>query len=460
MLHTLSRTPLPPKPAPGPGFSFPGQRIVAFRRDPTGMLAGLARTYGDIVQFRIAGRPAFLLSHPDYVQQVLVDEHANFSKGRALQQMRAVLGHGLLTSEGQDHQKARRLVQPAFHHERIAGYAALMAQEASRTADGWQEGAVFDVAQAMNHLTLRIVGQTLFGTDLTAQVERIASALDDLIVLTEPLHLMLAPLMTWLPTPAARHFRDSRDFFNRLIFGLIDQRRAKGPGQGDLLDMLLAAVDEASGEAVDDQFVRDQALTLLLAGHETTANALAWVWHLLAAHPEAEVRLHAEVDQQFPDGGLPGMADVGRLPFTRAVLSETLRLYPPAWVIGRSAIEDCVIGGYAVPAGSMVILSQWVSHRDRRYFAWADEFRPERWLADNRIDRPKFAFFPFGGGPRVCIGAQFAWMEGILLLATLARRWQFRPADNRAVLMDPRITLRPKGGLWMVGQQRERSGIG
>ncbi len=457
MIHTLSHKSLAPKRAPGPGFTFPGQRILAFRRDPTGMLAGLARTYGDIVEFSIAGRPAFLLNHPDFVQQVLVTDHANFSKGRGLQQMRVVLGQGLLTSEGEEHQKARRLVQPAFHHERIAGYADLMAQEASRVADEWQGGALFDVAQAMNHLTLRIVGQTLFGTDLSGQVERIATALDDLMVVTDPVHLMLAPLMAWLPTPTARRFRDSRDFFNRLIDGLIDRRRKSGPGQGDLLDMLLAAVDEESGISVDDQFVRDQALTLLLAGHETTANALAWVWHLLAAHPEAEARLHAEVDQLLPSGGLPGMADLGRLPFTRAVLSESLRLYPPAWVIGRSAIADCVIGGYAVPAGSMILLSQWVTHRDSRYFAWADEFRPERWLAEKRNDRPKFAFFPFGGGPRVCIGAQFAWMEGILLLATLARRWQFRPADNRAVLMDPRITLRPKDGLWMKAHPRERS---
>lgn len=458
MIQTLSPTPVAPKRAPGPGFTFPGQRILTFRRDPTGMLTGLARTYGDIVEFSMAGRPAFLLSHPDFVQQVLVTEHENFSKGRALQQMRMVLGHGLLTSEGEEHRRARRLVQPAFHHERIAGYANVMAQEASRTARKWQDGVVFDVAQAMNHLTLRIVGQTLFGSDLSDQVERTATALDDLMVLTDPVHLMLAPLMAWLPTPTARRFRDSRDFFNGLIDGLIQTRRRSGPGQGDLLDMLLAAVDEETGEPVDDQFVRDQALTLLLAGHETTANALAWVWHLLAAHPEVETRLHAEVDQLLPPGALPGMADMGRLPFTRAVLSESLRLYPPAWVIGRTARNDCVIGGYGVPAGSMILLSQWVTHRDRRYFAQADEFRPERWLAENRNDRPKFAFFPFGGGPRVCIGAQFAWMEGVLLLATLARGWQFRPADNRAVSMDPRITLRPKGGLWMEGHRRDRSG--
>ncbi len=454
MIHTLTGTPLTPKRAPGPGFVIPGQRLLAFRRDPTGMLTGLARTYGDIAQFTFAGRPAFLLSHPDFVQQVLVTEHENFSKGRALQRMRMVLGHGLLTSEGDEHRQARRLVQPAFHHERIAHYAAVMAQEARRTAAEWQEDAAFDVAQAMNHLTLRIVGQTLFGVDLSAQVEQIATALDDLFVLSDPIHLMLAPLMAWLPTPTARRFRNSKTFFDGLIYGLIEQRRASAPGQGDLLDILLAAVDAETGEPIDGQFVRDQALTLLLAGHETTANALAWTWHLLAAHPEAEARLHAEVDQLSPGGELPGVADLGRLPFTRAVLSESLRLFPPAWVIGRSAIKDCVIGGYPVPAGSMIILSQWVTHRDRRYFAWAEEFRPERWLADSRNDRPKFAFFPFGGGPRVCIGAQFAWMEGVLLLATLARSWYFRPVNSQPVSMDPRVTLRPKGGLWMAGTRR------
>ena len=454
MINTLARPPLAPQRAPGPGFSFPGQRLLAFRRDPTGLLTELARTYGDIVQFRFGGRTAFLLNHPDFIQQVLVTEHSNFSKGPTLHRMRRVLGNGLLTSEGSEHQQARRLVQPAFHHERVADYAAVMAAEAERTGKGWTDGAPMDVAQAMNHLTLGIVGRTLFGADLSGQVPEIAAALDALFAISDPVHVLLAPLLAWLPTPTARRFRDSREFFDRLIYGLIDERRRSGPGQGDLLDMLLASVDGETGQPVNDQFIRDQSLTLLLAGHETTANALAWCWHLLAAHPESETRLHEELDLALPPDYLPGMADLGRLPYTRAVLSESMRLYPPAWVIGRTALNDCTIGGYAVPAGSTVLFSQWVTHRDRRYFAYADEFRPERWLAEARDERPKFAYFPFGGGPRVCIGAQFAWMEGVLLLATLARRWQLRPADSRPVQMDPRVTLRPRGGLWMVANER------
>ncbi|MBI3959567.1 MAG: cytochrome P450 [Chloroflexi bacterium] len=455
MIHTLPRRPSVPNRPPGPGFSIPGQRLLAFRRDPTGLLTGLAQTYGDIVQFRFAGQTAFLLNHPDFIQQVLVTEHSNFTKGRALHRMRLVLGHGLLTSEGSDHQQARRLVQPVFHHERIADYAATMAAEAERTGATWRNGATFDVAKAMNHLTLRIVGRTLFGADLAGQEERIAAVLDDLFVLSDPVHLLLAPLLAWLPTATARRFHESKEFFDRLIYGLIDERRQSGPGQGDLLDMLLASVDEETGRPPDDQFIRDQALTLLLAGHETTANALTWCWHLLAAHPQSEARLHEEVGRVLPAGKLPGMADLGDLPYTRSVLSESLRLYPPAWVIGRSAIDDCVIGGYPVPAGSMIILSQWVTHRDPRYFAHADSFLPDRWLSDGRSERPKFAYFPFGGGPRVCIGAQFAWTEGVLLLATLARRWQLLcPADSRPVRMDPRVTLRPQGGLWMEVKER------
>lgn len=454
MINRLARPTLPPNRAPGPGFGIPGQRLLAFRRDPTGLLTGLARTYGDVVQFPFVGRTAFLLNHPDFIQQVLVTDHTNFSKGRALHRMRRVLGDGLLTGEGSAHQHARRLVMPAFHHERIGSYAATMAAEAENTAATWQPGTGFDVAQAMNHLTLRIVGRTLFGADLSGQMHQIAGALDALFTLSDPVQLLLSPLLAWLPTQTARRFRDAKTLFDGLIYGLIDQRRRAGPGQGDLLDLLLGSAEEETGQPPDNQFIRDQALTLLLAGHETTANALAWCWHLLTTHPAAEARLHAEVEQLSPNRELPGMADLGRLPYTRAVLSEAMRLYPPAWAIGRSAIDDCVIGGYAVPAGSTVIMSQWVTHRDPRFYGRADEFHPERWLEEEMEKRPKFAWFPFGGGPRVCIGAQFAWMEGVLLLATLARRWQLRAADNRAVTLEPRVTLRPKGGLWMEATRR------
>lgn len=454
MIHASARPPLAPKRAPGPGFSFPGQQLLAFRRDPIGMLRDLAGTYGDIVQFRFAGRPAFLLNHPDFIQQVLVTDHQNFTKGRALQRMRRVLGHGLLTAEGEDHRQARRLVQPAFQHQRLVEYATTMAAQTVAVSDSWQADAVFDMAEEMNHLTLRIIGQTLFSADLSPQVARIASALDALLGISDPIRLLLAPLLSWLPTPSAHHFRAAQRYFDGLIYGLIEERRRFGPGPGDLLDLLLASVDEETGQPMDDSFIRDQALTLLLAGHETTANALAWCWHLLAAHPPAETRLHAEVDRLFPQGETPGMETVQDLAYTRAVLSESMRIYPPAWAIGRSAIADCNIGGYTVPAGSMVILSQWVTHRDHRYYTDADAFLPERWLDDERGQRPRFAYFPFGGGPRSCIGAQFALTEGILLLAILARRWRMRPADTRPVLPEPRVTLRPKGGLWMVGERR------
>ncbi len=454
MTTTIDRRELPPNRAPGPAQRFPGQGLLAFHRDPTGFLSGLAHTYGDVAQFRLAGRPAFLLNHPDFIQQVLVSEQSNFRKGRALQRMRLLLGDGLLTSEGSAHAQARRLVQPAFHHERIAAYAGIMAEEAARMGGEWQAGATYDVAREMNFLTLRIVGRTLFGIDLSSQESVIAEALDDLFALSDPLYLLLAPLLEWLPIPSARRSQAAQAFFDQLIYGLIDARQKEGPGQGDMLDMLLASVDEETGQPPDRQFIRDQALTLLLAGHETTANALAWCWHLLAAHPASAERLREELDRVLGDGRLPGLADLGHLPFTRSVLSESLRLYPPAWVIGRSAINDCTIGGYSVPAGSTILLSPWVTQRDRRYFAHADEFRPERWLGKEPSNRPKFAFFPFGGGPRVCIGAQFAWTEGTLLLATLAQQWQLRPTDERPVALAPRVTLRPKDGVWMKASRR------
>lgn len=442
---------------PGPGFALPGSRLLAFRRDPTGFLMELARTYGDIVYVNVGAQPLFLLNHPDFIRDVLITHHENFTKGQVLEQSKRVLGEGLLTSEGETHRRYRRLVQPVFHRARIAGYARVMAELADQTAQRWQDGTTLDVAKAMNRLTLAIVARTLFSTDVEEEADTIDRALSTLLLLSDPLTVRLAKWFDLLPfLPMSRRLQAARTDLDEIIYHMIAQHRSAGQAGAeadDLLGLLLRAQEAETGQPPPDAAIRDQALTILLAGHETTANALAWSWYLLSQHPNAEARLHAEVDTAL-DGRLPGMEDVARLPYTRMVLSESMRLYPPAWVIARRAIDDYEVGGYTVPAGSVLLMSQWVMHRDPRYYPEPSRFLPERWESEQEAGRPKYAYFPFGGGPRVCIGAQFAWTEGILLLATLAQHWRLRLVPGHPVALQPRITLRPKHGMVMSLEMR------
>ncbi len=434
-----------PQP-PGPGFAFPGSRLNAFRRDPTGYLASLARTYGDIVHFSLASRNFYLLSHPDLIQKVLVNDHTHFRKSAAQQRMRRVLGDGLLTSNGELHTHHRTLITPAFHNKMISGYANTIATETAALAADWQHGATLDIAAAMNHLTLTIIGKVLFRTDFSADAPRIAQALTDLVAVSDPFLMPFLRWIEWLPTPRWRRFQAATTTFEEILGRCIVDHRTDEGTSGDLLHALIAA--ERAGEGINADAVYDHILTLFLAGHETTANALAWTWWLLAHDEKVEERLHQEVDAVLTGKRLPGMADVAALPYTRMVFSEAMRLYPPAWIMGRQALTDYRLGDYTIPAGSTVLLSQWVTHRDPRYYPEPERFLPERWNSDLRNQRPRFAYFPFGGGPRVCVGAQLAWTEGILALAYLSRRWRLRPlSPAQRVTVEPRVTLRPQGGM-------------
>jgi cytochrome P450 len=435
--------------APGPPRRYPLQNWLALQRNPLRFLEGVAR-HGDVARFRLGPVFVYLVNDPDLIRSVLVTRADAYHKGRALERARRLLGQGLLTSEGALHLRQRRLMQPAFHRERIAGYGETMVRYAGRAADRWKAGETIDVHKEMVALTLAIVGKTLFDADVEEEADEIGKALTEALELFQ--RLLMVPygeFLEKLPIPSTLRFRSVRRRLDATIARLIAERRRNPRDRKDLLALLLLAQDtEGDGGGMTDTQLRDEAMTIFLAGHETTANAMAWTWHLLSQNPEAEGRLHGELDRVL-EGRAPGVADLPRLRYTEMVLSESMRLFPPAWILGRRAIVDHELGGYRIPAGSIVLLSQWITHRDARYFPDPVRFDPERFTAEAQAARPRFSYFPFGGGPRVCIGEGFAWMEGVLVLATIARRWRFLPVDGIPVTPAAMITLRPKSGLPM-----------
>ena len=446
---------------PGPTSIIPGRIALAFARDRIAFLEDVARRYGDVVFFNVGPASFALLNHPDCVRDVLVTRHRLFHKGLGLERARMLLGDGLLTSEDARHLRQRRLMQPAFHRERIAHYGGTMVRCAERRQQEWREGATFDVAAEMAAVTLSIAGFTLFDADVERDARDIGDALNAALGSFNLAVLPFGDRLSQLPIPPARRFRAARARLDSLIYQLIADRRTAGIDGRDLLSMLIAARDDdGDGTGMTDEQIRDEVVTLILAGHETTANALTWTWHLLAAHPDVEARLHAEVDAVCGDR-LPTTADVPSLPLTRAVFAESLRLYPPAYLVGRRALTAYDVPGtsYVLPERTVVLVSQYLLHRDTRFWDEAERFLPDRWLgADNAGGaRHRYAYFPFGAGPRICIGEQFAWMEGVLVLATLARRWRFERHAHGVVRLQPIVTLRPRGGLRMVARRRGES---
>jgi cytochrome P450 len=424
----------------------------AFRRDPLAFLSACARDHGDAVPLRFAHRRALLLSDPQLIAEVLVARHRSFRKHFALRLARPALGDGLLLSEGAAWLGRRQLMQPAFRAERLGGYATLMAGHAGALVASWREGAAIDLHRQLMELTARIVTQCLFGSGFDGQGDDAHAAMT---ILTDSFKARLdsvVRLPLYLPTPANLRFRRGMARLDRLIGGIISQRRA-GPARGDLLQALLDARSPDGGPGLDDRQLRDEVVTLFVAGHETTANALSWTQWLLAAHPQVQSRLELELDRVLA-GRAPDAGDVPQLPYCAQVIEEAMRLMPPAWIIGREALADIDLGPCRVPRGTTVLMSQWVVQRDPRWFSDAASFRPERW-ADGLAERlPAFAYFPFGGGPRHCIGAGFARMEMVLLLATMAARFRLELAPGAVVEAVPTITLRPRYGLPMIVRAR------
>jgi cytochrome P450 len=439
---------------PGPRSSFPLSGLFAYRRGPLPFFQNLGQQYGDISYFRLGPQQAFFLNHPDYIKDVLVTNHQNFMKGLALQRAKRLLGEGLLTSEGNFHRRQRRLAQPAFHRVRIASYADVMTEHAATTRDRWQDGQTLDISEEMMQLTLGIVGKTLFDADVASDAGEVGEAMTVLMGLFNVLTIPFFELIQKLPLPQLRRFDQAKAKLDAIIYRLVEERRRSGEDRGDLLSMLLLSQDiEGDGGQMTNEQLRDELMTIFLAGHETTANALTWTLYLLSQNAETEIKLHKEIDIVL-GGRLPAFEDVARLKYTEMVLAESMRLFPPAWAIGRLALEDCEIGGYVIPKKSLVLMSQYVMHRDARYFADPLHFDAERWTPEAREARPQFSYFPFGGGPRRCIGEGFAWMEGILLLATLAQRWRMMLVPGHRVALNAVMTLRPKHGMRMTVASR------
>jgi cytochrome P450 len=427
-------------------------------RDPLALFTRFARTYGDIVFARMSGERVFFINHPDYIRQVLVTDHAKYAKSRALERARKLLGDGLLTSDGAVHQRKRRLVQPAFHRAQIAGYAETMVEYAARAADRWVEGAPIDISTEMMRLTLAIVARTLFDADIESKADRVGRALTDML---ETFWLTLLPfsdIVTALPLRSVRKSVRARSDLDALIYEMVAERRRRGGVRKDLLSMLIGSEADGTAGGLTDREIRDEAMTLLLAGHETTANALMWTWYLLSQSPDVAAGVHEEVDRVLM-GNPPTVGAVDALPCITRVVTESARLFPPVWAIGRRAKERCEIGGYDVPARSLVFMSQWTMHRDPRFYGDPERFMPDRWTPAFRSSLPKHAFFPFGGGPRLCIGESFAWMELVLIVATIARRWDLRLVPGHPIATQPLLTLRSKHGMRMIPHARRTGAV-
>jgi cytochrome P450 len=424
------------------------------RGDPIGYFTKCIRDYGDIVFLRFLGVPMCLLNRPDCIESVLVTQHNNFEKSKDYRALRRVLGNGLLTSEGEFWRRQRKLVQPAFHQERIAAYTEVMVAYTERMLASWKDGQGLDVHEAMMRLTLDIVAKTLFDTDVSREAEDVGAALQFLMgkFMRQAAFAFLLP--DSIPIPTTRRLRRAVGQLDKVIYEIIRRRRASGTMSGDLLSVLLQAQDD-EGLGMTDRQLHDEIMTLFLAGHETTANALSWTWLLLGQHPEVEEKLVEEL-RRVLGGRAPTASVLPRLTYTEMVLREAMRLYPPVWVIGRRALAPFRMGNYELPAETNVVMSQLITHRDARYFPEPERFDPDRWRTNDprNLSLPRFAYFPFGGGPRVCIGAGFSMMEAVLLLATIAQNFKLTLAPGQTIEKLPSVTLRPKSGIRVILHRR------
>ena len=443
---------LPPGPKGLPLFGLAFQVL----RDPLETLRRLAREYGDIVCVPIVNQHRIFLNHPDYIEQVCIVQQAKFHKSKMTKDVtQRLLGQGLLISEGDFWRRQRRLAQPAFHRSRINEYGATMVERAEVRMKQWRDGDVRDITQEMMAMTLDIAVRTLFGSTLQAEAEQVGDSLGYLMRYS--LRKARSPIKVpenW-PTPANRRATRETQFLDSLIYGIIKERQAEGNTNHhhDLLAMLMSAMDE-DGTQMTPRQLRDESMTLFLAGHETTALTLSWAWYMLSENPAAEARLHEELHGILA-GRAPELADFERLPYLRAVVNETLRLYPAAYILARTSVAPCTIAGYDFPADTTMIMAQWVMHRDLRYFDDPEVFQPERWLngLENRL--PAGAYFPFGDGPRRCIGQGFALLEAALVLATIAQKYRFKLVPGHPVIPDPLVTLRAKHGIRMTFHGRQ-----
>jgi cytochrome P450 len=441
---------------PGPkGNRFFGPLVTSSRRDPLNFMTRLAGEYGDLCCFRIGFERIFFVNHPDYVRDVFVNHYESFLKGGGNGRAKRFLGEGVLLSEGDVHRRQRRLDQQAFHRQRLGAYALEMSACAERCSARWHDGQTLDIWPEMLRLTLGIVGKTLFSADVESKDDEVGQAMKAAASRYRAFKLPFAKLLERIPLLRMRWFHHGKERLQRVVLEIIEERRASGVDHGDLLSMLLLAEDEdTDGQRMTRAQVWDEALTIFIAGYDTMATALMWTFYLLSEHPEAEAKLHAELDEVLADSHPATFQDLRRLPYTERVLAEAMRLYPPAWRLMRRATKDFKVGEYVIPARSLVMVCQYAMHRNPSFFPDPERFDPERFTPEAKAARPQYSYFPFGGGPRRCIGEGFALMEGVLLLATLARRWRLRHVAGHTVEVFPEHLLRAKHGMLMKLEKR------
>jgi cytochrome P450 len=435
-------------------FFRPGNPILLFEH--------LVKNYGPVSHYKLGGSHIVFINDPELIREILVNQAPAFIKERTQQRMKILLGEGLITSEGEFHMRQRRIAAPAFHRHRIQAYAEMMVERAAAIRSRWQEGEAFDMSAVMMELTLAIVSRTLFATDVTQDIRRINDEVNVIMRLYNYLvALPRAESYLHLPLPGLMRFRKARRRLDSVVYRMIAERRAANEDRGDLLSMLLASRDEEGGaeqSSMSDRQLRDEIITIFLAGYETVATALTWTWYLLSENPAAAERMQQEIDGVLgtgKDARLPTLKDLQQLRYTEMVFAESMRLYPPAWAMGRQSTQVVELGPYRLPAGTYFFFSQYILQRSEQYYPEPLRFDPERFTPERKAARPRFAYFPFGGGARQCIGETFAWMEGVLILATLAQRWNFKMVPGQKIDVQPKITLRPRYVMSMTAEPRK-----
>lgn len=444
----IDKTKLPP----GPKSKSPFGQLFEFRKDSIAFLTRIAEEYGDIVQFRVGPIRVVLVNHPDYIKEVMSTQHANFIKGRPLEMTKKLFGEGLLTSEGDFHKRQSRIIQPAFHRKMIESYSHAMTECTLKMMESWEEGMQLDFREEMIKVSMDMAGRNLFDVDIKKEAPEIIEALEKISGLFERITMPFSEYLIKLPLPSNIRFFKARARLNDTIYRMIDNRRKNPVDNGDLLSLLLIAQEEDPDHMTDQQ-IRDEAITLFLTAFDTTSNALTWTWYLLSQNPEAEALLHEELDRVL-QGRKPTVADVEQLKYTRMVLGESMRFYPPSYVIARQAVNDFSIDQYTIPGGSLILTSPYLIHHDTRFHKSPEKYDPATWGQHQAETKSKYEYFPFGAGPRSCIGQNFAWMEGILLLATIAQKWKVKHVPDHPVEFLQLINLRPRYGMLMELESR------
>ena len=461
---------------PGPHSILPNKLLREFVKNPIKTLTEIAYTYGDVAHFKFGRQHVYLLNNPQYIEDMLIRNYRTFIKSRGLQISKRLLGEGLVTSEGDYHDRQRRIIQPTFHPNFIKKCGDIMTGFAVSMCERWEDGIILDIHKEMINVTSAIISNAVLGSNIKSEQGHEVG--DALLVCAEYFNRLLMPfgeLIEKIPIlPINKGFQRAKKKLDSIVYNMIKEHReneSKNVSNTDLLYTLLQAQDTEAGiERMTDLQLRDEVMTIFLAGHETTANALTWTFYLLSQHPTVEAKLYEELytvlgnDKRDDNSGssssskintrIPTIDDVPKLEYTEKIFRESMRMYPPAWIIGRQAITDYKVDKYVIPAGSIILMSQYVMHHNPRYFSDPDNFYPNRWTKETKLHLPRFSYFPFGGGIRGCVGEPFAWMEGILLIATICRQWKMHHDPSHKVELKPLITLRPKYGMRMKLERR------